>query len=493
MFGNAIPDIFQSPDAMLELKKAASDYRQNLAKAVSVIGTPPDKDNNEAAIFVPEQVVGHWVSETYRNTDIKMYHKLPEVPWGSTLYKYIVSSKYGGGYHVSAFGEDSLPADNASESREGEYKIKLTGEVRRIGRLNEVVYSIGGVNPGGPVTVSRSGRARQTANAIRSQAIKAEHLTFWGEEAVDPLEYDGIIPQLRAGAVPGVNRYDKRGDPLTWADILYGVSVVEGKPFSANIDEIVLSGPQWASLAVEATDSGRWARTGNDGEATSDGWRFNPARMYLVSPKGNKINIVINIFLEPERTLPTKAEGSAPVLTYGGDVTSLAAGAGAGSQFDAGMTVKYAIKAVFANGTPIHFTTLNVEIEADEVVDCVMDDASLETSASGALRWYDIWRTDNGGDLATLKPLKRVRAKNVSGHTEWTDDNSIIPGTDTVLGLQYSESSIVKPTLMKMSRFPVQIPMFGTAMLVARADGACVQVPGRQLIFENCGRNPLAA
>ncbi|HRE87591.1 MAG TPA: hypothetical protein PK095_00505 [Myxococcota bacterium] len=492
MFLPAIPDSFHKPDAIMTLLKEASDFKANLAKAVSVIGTPPDKDNNEAALFVPEQVHGMWLAETVRNTDIKMFHKIPEVPWGSTLYKYIVTSGYGGAYHVASFSENDLPADNGSKSHEGEYQLKLTGEVRRIGRLNETVYSIGGINPGGPVVVSRSGRARQTANAIRSQVIKAEELTFWGDSAVNPLEYDGLIPQMRAKGVPEVNKFDLRKAPLTWARIFMGISLAEGKPFSANIDEIVMSSRQWASLAIETTDSGRWTRTGNDGDLTADGWRFNPARMYLISPKGNRIHIVINIFLDRPSALPSVAEGAAtPVLTYADDVTSLTA-AGTGSKFLTGQTVKYAIKAVFKNGTPVHFVTPNVEIESGETVTCVMDDASLATSESGALVEYDIWRTDDGGDLTTLKPLKRVRARNVSGHTEWTDDNSIIPGTDTVLAVQYSEHAIVKPTLLKMSRFPVQVPMFGTAMLVARADGVCITQPGRQVLWENCGHNPLS-
>lgn len=489
-------EYLQGERAMLELKRKASvaGQKASLAKAVSVIGTPPDP-NNDIAIFVPEDLQKFWSAETVRNQDIVLSRKLPMVEAFSTLHKWTVVEQYGGRYTTHFFSEDgSLPSVNKSKSRSGEVELKLFGERRQIGNLAEVVGQIGGINPGGPPMVSRSGRARETANAIRSEIIAYEQSTIWGDSDVDPLEFDGVVKQLKTKGTVGVNVHDLRGAPLSFSRLLVDIAKLRGKPYSAKVEEICLDDEQWASLAIETTDSARWARAGSEFKMDG-GWTFNPIGMYLLSPRGEKTVFTIVPFLAPDKELPAAAEGTpAATLSYGADVTSIDGDTGSGSLFlsgDAGV-YKYAIKAVFRLGTPVHFTTPNVTVAAGDIVTCIMDDAAIGDSTNPLL-WYEIWRTDKTGAVGTLAYLKRVPAKNESGHTEWTDGNELIPGKGTVLGLQFSELAMFRASLLPPVRFPIPYAGFAKDFIIARCDAPVVSHYHRQLIYYNCGLNTVAA
>ncbi len=481
--------------AMLELKRMASPAMQkaNIQKAASVIGTPPNGSANDLAVFVPEDIQKFWTAETVRNKHIVVSKLLPVVPAYSTEHKWLVVEEYGGRYATHFFDETGkLPTVNKTKTREGSALLKLFGERRQIGNLAEVVAQIGNINPGGPPMVSRSGRARETANAIRAEVIAYEHSTLWGDSRVNSLEFDGLVKQMKDNGVDGLNVHDLRGAPLTFARLLRDISRVRSKPYYATIEEILLTETQWASLAIEATDSARWAREGVEMSLES-GWRFNPVGMYLSSPNGDKVKFRIVPALAPEVELPAAAEGDpAATLSYAGDVTSITAGADASSKFVAGDVgvYKYAIKAVFRNGTPLHFTTPNVSVDTGDIVTGVMDDAAIGTT-DNPLEWYELWRTDKTGDLATLAPLKRVPAKNVSGHTEWVDDNAIIAGTETVIAAQFSEHAMFRAELLQPVRFPIPFAGFAKDFIIARCDAPVVNHYNRQLIYLNCGVNPL--
>jgi hypothetical protein len=490
MYMNVIEhDRLSSAKAMLELKKAASEAsrKARLAKAVSTVGTDPLARDNDITVFMPEDLQKFWTAETVRNTDIVMSRKLAVVPAYSTVHKWVTVEEYGGRYTTHFFAEDgSLPAVNKTKARDGEVTLKLFGERRQIGNLVEVVGQIGNINPAGPPMISRSGRARETANAIRAEVIAYEHNTLWGDSAVDPLEFDGIVKQIKQKGVVGLNVHDLRGAPLTFGRLLKDIMRLRSKPYSARIEEILLTSTQWASLAVEASDSARWMRSGAEGIKIGDGWTFNPVSMHLISPFGDKTVFTIVQALAPEIALPTVAEGSPPNTLSYSDVTSITAG-GSGSQFaasDAGV-YKYAIKAVFRTGSPVHFVTPNITVNAGQSVTCVMADSSFPVV------WYDIWRTDKTGNLSTLAPLFRTPAKNVSGHTEWTDSNALLPGKETVLACQFSEHAMFRAELLPPVSFPIPYAGFAKDFIIARCDAPAVNHYNRQLCYYNVGSNTI--
>ncbi len=497
MYPSAISDhpYLSSSKAMLELKRKAQQSALDLQKAVSLIGTPPDTTNQDMALFVPESLQHFWTAETARNQHIVASKMLPIVPVFSTHHKWLVVEEYGGRYITHFFDEDGgMPPANKAKTRDGEVDLKLFGERRQIGRLGEVVAQIGGINPGGPPMVSRSGRARETANALRAEVIAYEHNFLWGDSDVDPLEFDGLVKQLRTLGTVGLNVHDLRGEPLTFARLLKDISRVRSKPFYARIEKIGLTETQWASLAIETTDSARWARSGAEFKLT-DGWTFNPAGMYLVTPSRDKIVFEIVPFLAPEISLPAAAEGNpAATLSYAADVTSITPGPDSSSLFGAADgtmgagTYKYGIKAVFTQGSPVHFATPDVVVAEGDIVEFVMDDAAIGP-AGNELRYYDIWRTDNTGVITTLKPLMRVPAKNVAGHTEFTDINEFLEGRETVLALQVSDHALFLASLLPPIRFPIPFAGFATDFIIARCDSPVVNHYNQQLIYLNCGSN----
>lgn len=494
-YGTIDHDFLRDSRAMLALKREARLSKANLAKAVSLIGTPPDQVNNDLAIFVPESLQKFWTAETIKNKHIVASRMLPVVEVFSTHHKWVVVEEYGGRYATHFFDENGgMPGVNKSKSREDEAFLKLFGERRQTGRLAEVVGQVGGINPNGTPTVSRSGRARETANALRSEVIAYEHNFLWGDSDVDPLEFDGLVKQMRTKGIAGLNVHDLRGAPLTFARLLVDISRVRSKPYYASIEAIGLTEMQWASLAIEATDSARWARSGTEFKV-SDGWSFNPVGMYLLTPSGDKIAFKIIPALAPEIALPSVAEGTPAVtLSYGSHVTSVTAGADASSKFIAGEdgVYKYAIKAVFALGSPVHFATPNISVAIGDIVTGVMNDSAVGTT-DNPLRYYELWRTDKTGAIGTLKPLKRVEVKNESGHTEWVDDNAFIPGMETVIGVQISDHAMFVAQLLAPTRFPVPYAGFATDMIIARCDTPVVNHYRQQLIYLNCGSNEIGA
>ena len=483
--------------AMLLLKTKVAQSGQTLAKAtmdlqkaVSLVGTPPD-DANDLAVFVPESLQKFWTAETVRNDHIVASRMLPRVDVFSTHHKWVVVEEYGGRYATHFFDEDGgMPSVTKSKSREGEAFLKLFGERRQIGRLAEVVAQIGGINPGGVPMVSRSGRQRETANALRAEVIAYENAFLWGDSEVNDLEFDGLVKQLRTLGTEDLNVHDLRGAPLTFSRLLKDIARVRSKPYFSRLEKILLSETQWASLAIETTDSARWSRNGTE-VRVGDGWSFNPVGMYLTTPSNDKIKFEIVPFLAPETKLPAAAEGTpAQALTYADDVTSITVTTDASSFFTAltGGTFKIAIKAVFGQGSPVHFVTPNVAIGDGEIATVVMDDAAIGT-ADNPLIWYDIWLTDNTGDVDTLKPVKRVPAKNVGGHTEFVIDNEMIAGAETVIGAQISNHGMFLASLLQPVRFPIPYAGFATDFIIARCDTPVVNHYNQQLIYLNCGSN----
>lgn len=491
--GLASHPYLENAGAMRLLVAKAQQQRGELMKAVQTVGTPPNSSTSDLARFVPEDLQKIWSAETAGDDEIVVSrNKLPRVDAHSTRHKWIVVEEYGNRYATHFFPETGrLPTVNSAKSRDDYCDLKLFGERRQISNLVEAVAQIGNINAGGAPIVSKIGRQRETSFAIKSISLAYEHAFLWGDSAIDPNEFDGIVKQVKTKGVANVNVHDLRGGVLTFARMLRDASKLRGKPYHGKIEEFWITDLMWASLAVETTDSARWTRNGAE-FVNNDGWRFNPNGYYLISPRKQRIEFVIVPALAPEVELPTAAWGTAPTLTLGGNITSITPG-GTGSQFElASANFRWAIKGIFANGAALHYVTNTTAVDAGEEVVFVHNDASLVSDSANPLLWYEIWRTDETDgtpDLTTLKPLMRVPVGNVSGHTEWTDTNAVLPGTETVLGVQISEMAMFTPTLLPKMRFPIPFEGFVRDFIVAGCDAPAVAHGNRQLIYLNAGLN----
>ncbi len=471
--------------AMKALRSEARLSKAALAKAVSLIGTPPNESANDMALFVPESLQKFWTAETARNEHVVASRGLPVVEAHSTKHEWVVTEEYGGRYITHFFDENgTLPAVNRTKSRPGSVNLKLFGERRQIGRLGEIVGQIGNINPGGPPMVSRSGRQRETANALRAEVLAYEHAFLWGDSAVNALEFDGTIKQFRTNGINGLNVHDLRGDPLTFARLLRDISRVRSKPYYAKIEKIRLSERQWASLAVETTDSARWARSGTEMKL-ADGWTFNPVGMYLQSPNGDKTVFEIVPMLAPDIALPSEAEGTVPV-SGAIAITGVVPSVHASSQFE-GPTADFivAVKTIYAGGSPVHVSSAATELEAGEIFTVTMTDANVDVYA------YEVWLSDPDGDASTLKFYKRVPAHPVSlaTATTFTVTFDFLPGTEVVTCEQISGHAQFLAQLLPPTRFPVPYAGFATDFIIARCDAPVVNHYHQQIIYLNCGEN----
>ncbi len=475
------------------LKGLARMRPESMMKAMNVIGTPPSS-SNEYVSFLPQDLARFFSAETRTDRDIVATKALPVVDAFSTQFAMAIQTSYGDTRFITNFqSETGLSASRTGIARPDTVNLKQHSDRRTISATAQQVGLVGGIGPMGVPMVSRNGLGKVLWESIKGKSLAYERDLFHADSGVNALEFDSIPIQIFDNGTEDLNWFDLRGALMTWEALFTAIAQLSGSKFSATTQAIWLTSDTWASLMIEANDSGRWDRSIDGQPAPSgQGWVYNPTRAGLVGPKGQFIPLVVAPMLKGPTdypyTLNAAVQGTPAQQVTIANQTSAAAG-GSGSQFtaaDAGDYI-YGVVAVFLDGASVGYSTAAITVTAGQEVTITMDDAAIGT-ADNPLYAYELWRSDKDAAATTFKFIKRYPPKNATV-TVMVDDNSTIPGTDVALALQWSEGGINVPTLLK----PVRFPLPTTTMVATQHVVLSIQAPkvwhyNRQIAFKNVGR-----
>jgi hypothetical protein len=485
---------------ILALRQLVRGGSSALQKAGYVVGTPPDTANDLVS-FLPQDLARIFSEQTRGDRQIVLTKRIPTLQANSTRFYMAVQQSDGDTPYIPNFqSETGLSAQRVATTEQPYVDLKQHGDRRIISATAMQVGLIGGLTPMGVPQVSRDGLGKALRDSVRAKRKAFERDLFWASSTVNTLEFDSIPKQIDDNGIVDLNVFDLRDQYLTWETVFSAVALNADSKYGTMTEEIMLSAAQMSSLTAQASDSGRWDRSYNGktgAKPSGNGWTYNPDRMGLTGPMDQFIPLVVAPFLNMGSSYEyTLASVGTPASTVTiANQTSATAG-GAGSDFtsaDAGDYI-YGVVASFAQGTSAGYVTATIPVTAGQEVTIVMNDAAIG-SATNPLYSYTLFRSDKGGSAATLKPLKRYPAQNVSGHTEMVDDNSTIAGTDLVMGLQYGASNpgdggaINMPTLLDPVRFPLPVTDYvGVQHVVLSIQAPKIWHPYRQILFKNCKR-----
>lgn len=493
--GFQLGSAYNNAQVLLELKNLAFNYGASITKAAQAIGIPPNTAN-ELALFVPQDLRRTWSAIIASREDVVISPLLPMVPAFSTQIQWVVETADGGRRLQTHFMGESGPlvGNNLAVARTGTANVKLFADRRTLTTIAQVVGMIGGINPGGVPVVSRNGLEKVTAAMVREQMTEYERMTFFGDSDVDPLEFDGLIKQIRDNGAEDLNVHDMLGEPLTFERFLRDAARLMPEPNFAKIEFFVVPPAVYADLQIQASDTKRWVQGAAEIVRVNNQWTFNPSKMVLIGPMNNEIQIKVATYLAPPPTelFPTSAMNTPAQAVTIANMTSATAG-GSGTTFPAG-TYKVGIVAAFGGGASAGFFTNNINVSSGEEITVVMNDSAIGTTEN-PLRWYEAWLTLDGGDTSTALYVGRFPAKNVSGHTEFTIDYSTIPGTSHALGLMINglgAAGVFRASLMESTRFTIPYQGLGTDMVLCSITTPVVAHYEQQLLYYNVGLSEAA-
>lgn len=424
----------------------------------------------------------------FQADELALRRKLVPKNVQSTVQQYAELGAYGTGDFGQAFlREVDVPSPNDAPVASRYTTLKHMG---RQGSVSFAAMQTAGGSIVEPLNF-------ETRNLIMQILQNQEECHLYGNSALNPLEYDGLLTQMLARA-PEENVRDLRGQSLSQDEIMHAGSVVGKKGNHGTLTDLFLNIQCKGDLGRQLINQQRNFINGA-GAATSQGLTLGLDPKFIQGVKG-LIELNMSPFITDGGSPPMTTTGLpqfAPAVPTIGTATAGAPGAGQNSSFsttaDVG-DVSYIVVASNSKGTaaPVYVTPgSTVDVAQGQVVSF-----TITPGAGNLPDYYAIYRTPTNSrsvDLSDHKLIQKV-PNNVDGIAQNStvtvvDQNDKLPGTYDALALDLTPGRDFVNLLQTgpMARVPMGITQTAFSFMVTHTLAMQLRAPRRAFYWKNVG------
>lgn len=453
---------------------------EQLVKAIDYIGyqTPltPASGSNLSPL-VPQFLVPEVRIATVELADeVVLTSDLMRQNARQTVAEFNRLTSYGQRLHPF-FAEGSAPGNTQTSWDKRYVNVKFMG---RRGEVTDVANQIAGFNgyvDQNAFEIERQGR-------LNDLMLATEEASFFGNSTINPLSFDGIIPQIKSG---GGYNVDKAGAATSFGDIQDYIATLAdstraGKPRVVYAD--VATFAKFAKEAQEAPNNYVFRQAVADGR-----YVYSAGSIEFMSQRGGGMVTLkraprLQWAIDP----PTGSAGE-PGTSVAIAVQPVNEGVLPGtSQWmwgDAG-AYYYKVVPVYKKGAGAAVTSNAVTVGAGDKIKIEMADMSAQSNTSNPLYYYDVFRTDKDGTTYKRIMQVAVNTDGVAGGTRIVDLNALKynasklvicdPYEGRKMGLLELLPPMLRPLPSLETTVPFLIQWYGTPV---------VYVPEQAAVIEN--------
>lgn len=413
--------------------------------------------------------------ESFAVKDAKFIRKVFMDQAKNTVVEYNTWKDYGA--DVAAFmTEGGVPAEHDMTLERLYARMKYVGTLRRVTHPMDIIQAA----HERPQTLAMEAATRWLLRAL-------EYNSFFADSAVVPQEFDGIEAQIIAAVAAGDTDADAivdlRGRNIGREDIEEVTAVRYEQPNNAELTDFYMSVTDHRKLTQEIHPEERYS-IGADGRTLTPGIRMLD---YQTATLEEPVMMNPDKFIERSKVpLETGAgtNGARPApSTIVVQPISPAAILPEVSQFDPDDEGTYIYRVVAENeaGLSQPTNTNGVIVSAGDVVKFTIQD---NEGASG----YRIYRTKVDVAVTTATFIKRI-PRGTSTMTQFVDENSDLPGTTKIFGLQNDRSALTVWQLLPMARW--NLAAVDTSIRWAQiiyTTGPRLTLKRKHMMFKNAGQ-----
>jgi hypothetical protein len=401
---------------------------------------------------------------------------IQRVPSINPIYQWNRRNQYASNRGANAFSEGNIgPVGLGSWTRNTE-PVRFFGVQRGTTVIANLAGALGGMFDS-PIEEEEYDGVMQLLSSV-------EGALTWGNSTItdgdgNDIFYDGMYRQLKAGYPSNI--IDLHGKPMDF-DVVSQIAANYAKQYVTTSRDIAgfLTPDSLQTLQLMKTQSER-----NQNLAMQDGGfaAGTPIDGYR-TPIGF-IPFVQDVFLKPFQggTAPlSAADSGSPTAPTTVTATAAAPTTGQTSNWlssDAA-TVYYTVSSFNGNGESIGYTySTGVAVSAGDVVNLAI------TNVTGA--WgYRIYRglQSNGSDAQWIGDVSSTTTSTAA----YTDDNSIMPGTDVAVFMNRNPQNLVIAQMAPLLKLPLAIQNTTIPFGLLYLHTLAVKAPERQFMVVNIGK-----
>jgi hypothetical protein len=427
---------------------------------------------NDMSALRPQSLEPTLKIVTAQEQHIKFWKSIGKKQAFNTVEEFNVLDSYGGN-SSPFFVEGGLPNEEDSNYIRQSQMVKFLGTTRVVTHPATIVR-----NTVGDIV------ARETTNGTLWLLQQLEKSLYFGNSAVDPLAFDGVITQVKnfvAGkSYESQHVVDMRGgvlDENTLEDI---TTVIADNYGGTNLQLHMTNQVNKDMSKLIIANGGATSRQRFQGGQGSEVTLGAPVRGY--SANNGEINFVNNIFLKPDTAPKASSQKGAPATpTF--PASQLVAGADATSKMDAG-TYFYFVASKNSAGESAPASLGSVAVTSGQKVTILINRVVSDPVAKS----YRVYRG------VTSDPTKALFAFEVadagSGTTQTISDlNFDIPGTDTAILIDNdSENVLCFKQLAPLMKLPLARISAAERFMILLYGMVQVYNPRRVVVLKNVGK-----
>lgn len=378
------------------------------------------------------------------NKHFVLFNSLPKPSATATVDEW--TEQYGIG---GVLGGSTNTEAGVAEESEGDY-ARMVGQVKYLSTYRKVSLVLSNQNN------IVSAKAVEQANGALQLLSDIEYLSFEGNDAVVPTEFNGIRKQLEnLNSVDHI--VDMKGTAMENIDaIAKGAETVWGIENFGTSTHLFLSGSAQTDLNNKLDPAFRVALSGQ-GQDLAYG-----AHVARIKTAWGEIDTKQDVFIRDEKMKrlfqlrgPSYAKVASSLASIAPQSAVPTAGASApDSAFNAAHagTYFYAVTGVNAKGQSTGVVTASATVAAGGKVTLV-----IGASVGGGETGYVIYRSRKGGTADTSDMREMVRVPKTGNSTTYVDVNREIPGSSCafLLNLRASDHAISWKQFMPMIKIPM--------------------------------------
>lgn len=465
------------------MMKAAQN--NNLAKAgvgYPMVAAPQDSSTTPGGAYaplVPQSIQPVYDTVTAGAQHLTLQKKIKKTSVTTPVFEYMQLQRYGGTETSPFVSEAGVPAITQSHFNRKAVRMKYMAVFRQLTDVLLHTQLFSGVG---------AARAIEASNGSMELALHHERYLVWGDSAVNPLEYDGIIASVER-QVPE-NVIDLEGGTISGQEIQAQIARLVSAPYFAEPSEVMMTPRHLAWYENQLLPFRR-------GDLSTDGTLTWHAGQLSVGTYQGKVPFSVMPLLEPIQHPLDTSEGDGPPASLVPVLTAVAGGSA--SKWRAadvnGVDFWYTFVIVGDGGSRRTVNVGPVALTAGQAVQVDIPDSAELLSGLGSVRSYVVFRATvpTGTTPSSSQDYFRCGryARNQDGPggaTRFLDLNHNRPNTAPIIVMDYKPDVIEWMDFLPVTMRPITISRSTTEQFLLTMFGALrMGNPRRVLVFKNVG------
>lgn len=464
------------------MMKAAQN--SNLSKAgvgYPLTGSPQDSNTVPGGAYAPlvaQSIQPIYDVVTATDKQLVFQKKLAKQSVTGPMHEYTQLHRYGGTETSPFVSESGVPAITQAHFNRKSVRMKYMAVFRQLTDVLAHTALLSGVG---------AARAIEAQSGSMELALHHERYLIWGDSAINPLEYDGVIASVERNVPENV--IDIEGRTVTGQELQSYASRLVSPPYFAQPSEILMT-PRHLSWYENQLVPFRRADMAVDGPLT-----YHAGQISIGTYQG-KIPFSVMPLLEAIQHPMTTSEGDGPPAPLTPVVTAVAGGAT--SKWYAadvsGLDFYYTFIMVGDEGSTRTVNVGPVTLTAGQAAQVDFADSAVAESGRNSVRFYVAFRAavPAGAAAPTGQDYFRVgryaRNQDNAGATRFLDRNHTRPNTAPIIIMDYAPNVVEWMDFLPVTMRPITLARTTTEQFILTMFGALrVGNPRRLLILKNVG------